>query len=250
MRLPVPAIISALLLCCACFCPRANAQTTRTDSKATISGKITLKGKPAPGVVVGLHLSEPGQFDPTFKATTDGDGKYRIAEVPQGRYVIAPVAPALVIANANNSGIQSVIVNEGENIEGIDFDLIRGGVITGTVTDAEGQPIVEERVNLLPADLRSGPPHHLRGSFQTDDRGSYRIFGVRAGRYKVFVGQESVYRGVGRGRRSLPITFYPDARDVAKAMVIEVGEGSEATKIDITISRALEGFAVSGRVVD
>jgi 5-hydroxyisourate hydrolase-like protein (transthyretin family) len=251
MRLPVPAIISALLLCCACFCQRANSQTAKTDSKATISGKVTLKGKPAPGVVVGLHLSEPGQFDPTFKATTDQDGKYRIAEVPQGKYVIAPVAPAFVIANVNNLGGQSVIVNEGENIEGIDFDLIRGGVITGTITDVGGDPIIEEGVNLLSADdPRSGPSHHLWGRFQTDDRGIYRIFGIRPGRYKVSVGQESVYRGVGRGRRSLPITFYPDALEAAKAAVIEVGEGSEATKINITISRAREGFAVSGRIVD
>src|SRR5687767_14599236 len=227
MRLPVPAIISALLLCCACFCPRANAQTTKTDAKATIAGKITLKGKPAPGVVVGLRLSEPGQFDPTFKATTDQDGKYRIAEVPQGRYVITPVAPALLIANADNSHGQSVIVNEGENIEGIDFDLIRGGVITGKITDTEGQPIVEESVNLLPADYpRSGSS--LRG-FQTDDRGIYRIFGIRPGSYKVSVGQESVYRGAGRGRRTLPIIFFPDAREAAKATVIEVGEGTVAT---------------------
>jgi 5-hydroxyisourate hydrolase-like protein (transthyretin family) len=251
MRLPVPAIISALLLCCACFCQRANSQTARTDSKATVSGKITLKGKPAPGVVVGLRSSEPAQFDPTFKATTDQDGKYRIAEVPQGKYVIAPVAPTFVIANVNNLAGQSVIVNEGENIEGIDFDLIRGGVITGKITDAEGHPIVEESVSLLSADYpRSGPSHHLWGSFQTDDRGIYRIFGIRPGRYRVSVGQESVYRGVGKGRRSLPIIFHPDARESAKATVIEVGEGTEAKKIDITISRAHEGFAVSGRVVD
>ncbi len=197
---------------------------------------------------MGLRLSEPGQFDPTFKATSDQDGKYRIAEVPQGKYLITPVAPALVIANADNSSGQSVIVNEGENIEGIDFDLIRGGVITGKITDAEGQPIVEESVNLLPADYpRSGSS--LRG-FQTDDRGIYRIFGIRPGLYKVSVGQESVYRGVGRGRRTLPVIFYPDAREAAKATVIEVGEGTEATKIDITISRTFEGFAVSGRIVD
>ena len=250
MRLPVPAIISALLLCCAGFCERANSQTAKTDSKATISGKITLKGKPAPGVVVGMHLSEPTQFDPTFKATTDQDGKYRIAEVPQGKYVIAPVAPAFVIANVDNLGGQSVIVNEGENIEWIDFDLIRGGVITGKITDAEGHPIVEERVNLLSADPRSGSSYHLRGSFQTDDRGIYRIFGIRPGRYKVSAGQESVYGGVGRGRRTLPITFHPDAREAAQAAVIEVGEGTEATKIDITIGRTLQGFAVSGRIVE
>lgn len=247
MRLPVPAIISALLLWCACFCERANSQTAKTDSKATISGKVTLKGKPAPGVVVGLRLTEPAQTDPTFKATTDQDGKYLIAEVPQGKYVIAPVVHAFVTANVNNFDGQSVIVKEGENIEGIDFDLLRGGVITGKITDADGHPIVEEGVNLLSVDS-SRSPSHLR--VQTDDRGIYRIFGIRPGRYKVSVGQESVYRGVGRGRRALPITFYPEAREAAKAAVIEVGEGSEATKINITIGRALEGFPVSGRVVE
>ena len=103
MRLPVRTIIPSLLLCCACLCQPANSQTAKTDSKATISGKVTLKGKPAPGVVVGLRLSEPAQFDdPTFKATTDQDGKYLIAEVPQGKYVIAPVVHAFVTANVNN----------------------------------------------------------------------------------------------------------------------------------------------------
>ena len=250
MRLPVPAIISALLICCACFCQQANSQTAKPDSKATISGKVTVKGKPAAGIVVGLRSREPGQFDPTFKATTDQDGKYRIAEIPQGKYLIAPVAPAFVTTNVDDFDGQSLIVNEGENIEGIDFDLIRGGVITGKVTDAEGHPIVEEGVNLLSDDPRGGSSYYLWGSFHTDDRGIYRIFGIRPGRYKVSVGNESLYRGVGRGRRSRPITFHPDVREAAKAVVIEVGEGTEATKIDITISRVLEGYSVSGRVVD
>lgn len=253
MRLPVRAIISALLLCCACFCPRANSQTgpAKTDLAATVSGKITLKGKPAPGVVVGLRSSEPAQFDPILKATSDQDGRYRITDVPAGTYLIAPVAPAFVLSEVNNSIGQTLIINKSDNIEGIDFDLIRGGVITGKITDADGHPIVEEGVNLLSADYpRSGPSYHIPGSFQTDDRGIYRIFGIRPGRYKVSVGQESLYRGVGRGRRSLPITFYPDTHEAAKAAVIEIGEGTETTRIDITLGRALEGFAVSGRVVD
>lgn len=249
MRLPVSAIISIPLLCSAFFCQPANSQTgpIRTESNATVSGKVTLKGKPAPGVVVGLRSSEPAQFDPTFKATTDQDGKYRITDVAHGKYLIAPVAPALVTSDPNHSWGQNLIINERENIEGIDFDLIRGGVITGKVTDAEGRPIVEEGVNLISADNRgSGSSYH---GFQTDDRGIYRIFGIRPGRYKVSVGAESVYRG-GRGRRALPITFYPDTNEAVKALVIEIGEGTEASRIDITFGRPLEGFAVSGRVVD
>src|SRR5207253_6887919 len=139
MRLPVPlAIISSLLLGCAGLCQRANSQTTpaKKNPDATVSGKVTIKGKAAPGIVVGLRSSQPAQFDPTFKATTDQDGAYRVTDVPGGSYAIAPVAPALVIAEANNPRAQTVVITEGENIEGIDFELLRGGVITGKVTDA------------------------------------------------------------------------------------------------------------------
>ncbi len=254
MRLPIPlTIISAISLCFGLFCQNANAQTgsTTKNADATISGKVTIKGKPAAGVVVGLRLSEPRQFDSTFKAASDQEGKYRITNVPSGNYYVAPVAPAFVISDVNKSGGQSLVIAEGDNVEGIDFDLVKGGVITGKVTDTEGHPIVEEQVSLLSADYpRSGPSFHVPGSFQTDDRGIYRMFGLRPGRYKVSVGEESVYRGVGGRRHSLPITFYPDANEAAKAAVIEIGEGTEATKIDITLGHPLEGFAVSGRVVD
>src|SRR5687768_14030465 len=91
MRLPACLIISILLFC-AYFCQPANSQTgpAKTASDATVSGKITLKGKPAAGVVVGLRSREPAQFDPTFKATTDQEGKYRITDVPEGAFVISP----------------------------------------------------------------------------------------------------------------------------------------------------------------
>src|SRR2546421_4145130 len=156
MRPPAPlAIISALLLsCCAAFGQRASSQTAtaKNNPNAIVSGKVTIKGKPAPGIVVGVRSGRPSQFDPTFKATTDDDGKYRIADVPPGSYEIAPVAPALVISEGNNLRGQMVVIGEGENVEGIDFELVRGGVITGRVTDADGHPIIEESVNLMQVD--------------------------------------------------------------------------------------------------
>jgi hypothetical protein len=82
----------------------------------------------------------------------------------------------------------------------------------------------------------------------TDDRGVYRIFGVPAGRYKVSVGDPRFNSGV-RPRVVTP-TFYPDVTDAAKAGIVEVKEGAEANKIDITIGEAPQGYSVSGRVVD
>lgn len=254
MRLPVSAIISILLLCCAFFCRPANSQTgpARLDADATVSGRITLKGKPAPGVVVGLRSNEPAQFDPTFKATTDQDGKYRITNVPEGTYLIAPVAPAFVISDVNNSFGQTVIINKGDNVEGINFDLIRGGVITGKITDAEDHPIVEERVSLLPVEQNNQrqPAVAFSLSFQTDDRGIYRIFGIPPGRYRVSAGEGNSNRRSGRGRPAPLTTFYPGTTDQTKAAVIEIDEGTEATKIDIIVGQKVQGVLVSGRILD
>lgn len=247
-----PAIIAALLLC-GTLGQRARSQTGRTNknSDATVSGRITIKGKPAPGVVVALRLNQSMPSYSGLKATTDQDGRYRIANVPAGIYRVIPAAPAFVISDPNKALDQNLVISEGDNVAEIDFDLVRGGVITGKVTDTDGRPVVEETIRLLTANYpRSGGPHVPR-DFQTDDRGIYRIFGIPAGRYKVSIGEESlgVLRWPGRAR-TVPITFHPNVTDAAQATVVEVGEGTEATNIDITLASAPRTFSVSGRVVD
>ena len=251
MKLPALTVLTVFLIGYAGACPGGQAQTGATaKNTATVTGKVTIKGKPAPGVVVGLRVNQPEQSS-TFRATTDEDGRYRITNVPAGIYQVAPAAPAYVIADINKVRGQNLVISEGDNITGIDFDLVRGGVITGKVTDADGRPVVEEEVSLLAADYQRMGPSHVRGDFRTDDRGIYRMFGLRPGRYKVSIGEESlsVLRGH-RSGRTIPITFYPDVADAAKATIVEVDEGTEATNIDITLARAPRTFSVSGRVVD
>src|SRR5205807_1853484 len=120
------AIITALLLCCTAFSQRVQSQTgpAKKNAEATVSGRITIKGKPAPEVVVGLRLTRSSQFDSPFKATTDQDGKYRITDVPAGSYQVAPVALAFVISDVNHSWGQSLVITEGDKVAGIDFDLV------------------------------------------------------------------------------------------------------------------------------
>jgi hypothetical protein len=225
----------------------------------TVSGRVTIKGKGAPGVVVGLRTGEStSQPGPLFKATTDQDGKYRIIDVPAGNYQVGPIAPAFVISDAPTYGSRGrgLVITEGEAIDGLDFALLRGGVITGKVTDAEGRALIDEPINLFRVD-----PINQRGSafsfaptgfqgFQTDDRGIYRIFGVPAGRYKVGQSEDSFFRSIEEGLPSYKQTFHPDVTDLAKATVIELAEGAEATNIDITVGRPMQSFAARGKVVD
>src|SRR5437879_4140681 len=123
MNRPALAIILAVLLCCTGLCQRAHCQTgpAKKNSDASVSGKITIKGKPTPGVVVGLRLSQydPARADSGLTAVTDQDGRYRITDVPAGSYQVAPVTPTFVISDVNKSWGQSLIIADGDNVAGI-----------------------------------------------------------------------------------------------------------------------------------
>lgn len=255
------AIILTLSLSCAEICSSANGQASlqnKLSKKATgsVSGRITIKGKGKGGILVGLRTGDFGpQMGPLFKAITEQDGSYRIAEVPAGNYQVAPVAPALVTADFNSFGQRgkALLLSEGENVDGIDFSMVRGGVITGKVSQADGRPVIEERISIILAEQTDRQvPTAQSGTAFTDDRGVYRVFGLPAGKYKISIGQgsDNSFGGTNQGRPTYERVFYPDVTNPDEAKVVELGEGSEATNIDITVGQSLRRFAARGVVMD
>lgn len=254
----VPAVLFTLFsLAATLFARSANTPAARAP-RGSVSGRVTIKDKGAGGVAVRLRKSEVNQYEPYVKATTDPDGFYRIANVGPGKYEVAPSAPAFV--PVDNQRGKTVIVGDDENVEDINFALVRGGVITGKVTDADGRPVVLQQVNLFMADAftqRQQSPQQQRepvyalANGMTDDRGIYRVYGLRAGRYKVAVGRSDETFFTGTAQRGLyRQVFHPDVTEHAKATIIEVTEGSEAFDVDIKLGAAMQTFSASGRLVD
>lgn len=247
--------LSVLFACSVCL-----AQTPAPAiSTAAVSGRVTIGGKGAPGITVVVVYSSPFENKTVAKTTTDDDGKYRLTGLAAGRITITPIAKAFVIAakDAYKETGQTVNAAENDSITNIDFALVRGGVITGRVTDLEGHPIIGENVNVL-SNVDSATSS-ISISFlptrknQTDDRGVYRIYGLGPGSYRVSVGQASAGVGVndvGMGASQYTKTFYPGVTDEAKATLIEINEGAEVSNIDITPGKPASGFTASGRVVD
>ncbi|HXQ73507.1 MAG TPA: carboxypeptidase-like regulatory domain-containing protein, partial [Pyrinomonadaceae bacterium] len=220
--------------------------------RGSLSGRVTIKDKPAPGVVVGLRKSAlENSYDPFDRAVTDADGIYRITNIPPGSYVVTVAAPAYVPTNSSDR--KPVVIGEDENVGDVNFSLVRGGVITGKVTDSEGHPVVLHQVELYnPGEVervQGGQLPYPSMTTQTDDRGVYRLFGVVPGRYSVAAGRgnEGGYFGYSPSEVNYKQAFYADP---AKGDVIEVSEGSEAKDIDITLGRAVQTFSVSGRIIN
>jgi len=242
------------------------AQTPDAKSKGagSVSGKVTLSGKAAAGIIVAAFGNDPSSRRTTAKAPTDNEGRFRLFGLSAASYQIVALTPSFVPAERNLTGgypyygaAKTILLSAGESVEDVDLKLIRGAVITGRITEEDGKPVAEERVDLQPADEKPGqvgqmPPISMNYQmFQTDDRGIYRLYGLPAGRYKVSVGSNPNGGFSGNGARGyFPQTFYPDTTDATKATIVEVGEGDEATNIDIRLGHRAAAFSIAGRVVD
>jgi len=243
------------------------AQTPDAKAKGTgsISGKVTLGGKPAVGVKVAALGDDPNSRRAT-QATTDSEGRYRLYGLSAAQYMVMALAPNLVPEEKSsnptsryNVGAKTVLLSAAESVEDVDIKLVRGAVITGRVTDEEAKPVVEERIEIRRADEIVEPgrispmsiPISLNSQMlQTDDRGVYRLYGLPAGRYRVSAGAgpNALFSSNLRGHFSQ--VFYGDTNDAAKATVIEVSEGGEATNVDIRLGHRSATFSIAGRVVD
>jgi 5-hydroxyisourate hydrolase-like protein (transthyretin family) len=244
--------LSILVLHFASHSIQAQPGETKTGT-ATISGQVTLKGEPARGVVVILRNNETIRWPANApRARADENGRFSFTSVAAGNYFISAVAPGYVSPEKTDFYGRNLSVADGENVENVDLEIKRGGVITGRIIDSQGRPVIEEHVALKELDENQGfllfsPNFDM---FRTDDRGVYRIYGLPAGRYLVSVGYAPSGQSIAKSRAFYPRVFYPNATSESAAKVIDVSEGSEATDVDITISDPKEGRNVFGRVVD
>jgi Carboxypeptidase regulatory-like domain len=241
-------IVAAVLLIFSAAVSSSSQTTPEKAATASISGKVKIKDKAVAGVVVFAQEQNPrGWRSSNYRSTTDQSGNYRITNLPAGTYSIRPAAPSFALEDyvTNNA----VVVVEGETVEDINFSMAPGGVITGKISDADGKPLINEYVTILPVDPGTFVGARFEGLLNTDDRGIYRAFGLRPGKYKVSVGQNESLPG-DSSRSFYRQTFYPSVSDIAKATVIEVTEGSETANIDIIPGRPVTTFKVSGRILD
>jgi protocatechuate 3,4-dioxygenase beta subunit len=239
------AIVCIFLILGAANCVCSQSPPTKTGT-ATITGKVTIKGKGVPGFVIVANDNSRGWNRTRYRATSDETGAYRINVLP-GTYHVMPLTLAFVLEDQTMN--TSVMINENETVENLNFSLVRGGVITGKVTDSDGKALIEEAVMLMPVEGVPGNMVYLRMVHQTDDRGIYRAFGLVPGKYKVSVGQS---RGnlMGGPKREFRQTFYPSVTDIEKATLVEVKEGGEANDINIVVGRPLTTFTIRGLIVD
>ncbi len=218
--------------------------------KATLRGHVYARAIGAPLKRARLRLVPASRPADRVEATTDEQGAYEFRNVEHGTYTLQCTRNGYVRASYGQKGPNQppvrLTVRPGQELKDLDFQLIRGGVISGRVLDEEGEPLSRVRVQALARQYLRGQVRLMpRGSRSTDDRGEYRIFDLPPGRYFV----RAVWRRFRNQESSFATVFYPNVLRAEDAQRIPVGEGGEAPRMDIRMQK-VPTFSVSGKVLD
>jgi hypothetical protein len=223
--------------------------SAKAQQTGEISGRvITEDGTGMPNLYVTIfpvnNLQSPILINRSNRVATDDNGNFRLTGLaprlyqvnvyPTKGYAIQPPPPS----EARERRYYRI----GETAT---ITLIKGGVITGKVTTADGDPLVGIYVSasmVRDAEGFKGRQLYSARQRQTDDRGIYRLYGLAPGTYTVSTGSS----GYAQGNTGNTPTYYPSStRETADE--VTVTNGGETTGVDIRI-RDVRGHTISGTV--
>jgi hypothetical protein len=239
--------------------PPRDSRPMASAGTAVIRGQAVAADTGRPLSLATITASAPELGD-ARSISTNSQGRYELRRLPAGRYVLSISRSGyLRLQYGQRRPLElgkPIDVAAGQVVDNIDFILPRMSVISGRVTDEEGEPLAGARVTALPSNSygagRLLPPTGI-GFTSTDDSGAYRITGLSPGSYAVVAETTASLFGSSEpgARRSegYAATYFPGASDPAQARAVPVGIGEEAPNTDFSL--ALTRLAtVTGTLVD
>jgi hypothetical protein len=216
------------------------------SAKAKISGRVmTDTGRPVKYATVQLYaelsgtMGLGGNISPS--TVTDKNGHFNFEDLPPGTYRLNMYQVGYLDPSGSGEPPLQVVVEEGPEITDLEVVLVAGGAVTGRVLDEDGDPIINTPV--MAWNKQENGYFQQMTQAQTDDRGVYRLFGLRPGEY--VIGLQIPARG---GQRSSSgLTYYPGVLTQKEARVISVSSGGEVAGIDFSLQPGKGGKLV-GRV--
>ena len=227
---------------------RAAKENTLAPTSGTIKGRVVSDdGHPIPNAnvmaqaVTGPATAKPGR--------ADAEGQFSFDDLSPAAYVVMAMAPGYIDQSVS-TGDPSQWPRHLLGAQ-LKITMIKGGVITGAVTNSKGDPVVGVPVHAsLVNGLSSSLTDFLGGGGvgETDDRGIYRLYGLLPGQYIVNAGGSGQFGMFAPSGFDLDVpTYYPSAtRDTA--VPVTVRSADETSGIDIKY-RGTDGHRVSGVVL-
>ena len=179
---------------------------------------------------------------PATNTTTNREGVFKVSGLERGSYVVSASMPAY-IPKPPESG--RTVPSTGDSVTLV---LIKGGVITGTVTNSKGDPVVAIGIRVeMVVDESGRPSPAITYENMTDDRGVYRVYGLPSGTYIVAADGGANYSPTGVNAFAIDTPTYAPSSSREAADEISVRVGEETSNVDIRY-RGERGSTISGIV--
>jgi protocatechuate 3,4-dioxygenase beta subunit len=239
----------------------------------TVSGRVVTaaEGAPIKAARVGLVERDARRQTHIFATFTDNDGRFEIKKINPGRYEFAASHSGYISQRYQSHGTSAgaiLTLAPGQEVNEVLFRPVRAAVVTGRVIDEAGEPMVGVTVSVLQKpsaeELEEASPKGKKqelsemASGTTDDRGEYRVFGLKPGDYYIRATETdrqpwavtsdgvdwTIQQEVGNQHAPL---YYPGAvqPDQAQAVSLRAGEEVQA---DFAM-RHIKTVKILGRVI-
>jgi protocatechuate 3,4-dioxygenase beta subunit len=217
---------------------------------------------------VPIQVAGPNVIRPR-SVTTDSQGMFEFAGLPAGSYRLMAnagqyAAGYLGIAygakrptGPGSSDFGATIeLADGQRFDKATIALPRGAVITGRVSDDNGDPMARVQIYTLFFPPGSGRGQRMGMGAQTDDLGHFRLYGLTPGDYAVVAEvraptsvQPNAPPETEEDKIGFMTTYYPGTPDEAAAQRVRARAGAEAPGVEIRMATG-RLFRISGMVTD
>ncbi len=217
----------------------------------TVEDSVTGSPVARANVIIAGVASAMGTPLAARTVITGANGRFRFDGLRAQKYQLTTERPGYATQRFGQRALYqqyatAIVTGEGQPTENLVFRIIPSGVITGTVTDARGDPVPGMTVAALQVSGFGVRRRIVRtiGS-STDDRGYYRIPSLPAGTYGVVVSGQP-FKGLAIAsveEVAYPRTFYPGTTDPEQAQLMQVKAGQEV-RGDLTLRAVPSGKIV------
>ena len=218
----------------------------RSKESCFVSGVVLSAVSGEPVKRARLSLGDASVNATGSHTETDATGRFLLRAFAQGRHRLDVRKKGFLDAQFDITSCdqQSDIANYSstDNLPLVTLRLSPLSVISGRAIDQEGDPVVGASVHAKLASYPGGPLHGVAMA-TTDDRGMYRLHGLKPGTYYISAdpaesdwGETERVSGDG-AFNDYVTTFYPDTNDLRSATAVSVRSGEQTSGIEIRLMK-------------
>ncbi len=244
--------------------PSRKLENTPSKGTCSIAGVVVKLGTSEPLKKAHVYLQKVDDPKSGYSAHTDAAGQFSIQKIDPGRYYLQVEHAGYIGQSYGEHSQRSsgavLALDPGREIKDLLFRMVASAVISGRITDEDGDPVSYVQVEAMRHHLSQGKRTLVReASVETNDLGEFRLHGLAKGHYFIraqvrqdwqpAIPASSASDPGSSAQTGYAPVYYPGTSDQSRAATIEVAAGQDVPAVDFTLI-PIRTFRVRGLVFD